>query len=103
MLDCKDEKGNYCGRCCRFMLIEIADKVSDDWLKWARFHFFTVSSERSKFHILRLEDRYFLRINEPCFYLGKDNTCQIYEYRPQMCKNFHCEDLKFKHVKHLLQ
>ena len=90
------------GACCRFMLIEIAEKVNREWIDWFNLHVGFIN--RDKFEIVRLEDRYFIRMNFPCgaLYGENNNLCTLADSKPQMCKDYHCEDERFSHVKNLV-
>lgn len=110
----KNFKCKKCGKCCKFMLLELKDNVNDDFKQWFAFHllgdnqeFATIKNRKEWilfFTFIKLENRNFLKINLPCFFLSKDNMCKIHKskYRPKMCKDFYCEDPRFKHVKKLL-
>jgi Fe-S-cluster containining protein len=102
MLECKK-----CGKCCEFLLLEVADNVTDDFINWCKLH---------EVEILRIDNRWFARINNRCVWLIRTEECNVdplnyphnfrckyHGLRPQMCKDFHCEDPKYRHVKHLLQ
>lgn len=76
-----DDKCLQCGKCCSSYLHLIGDKLpSEDMrqlLEWRGIK-------------LRLiDDLWFANdTNARCKHLNKDNTCAIYDERPQICKDY---------------
>lgn len=119
-------KCERCGACCKFMLLELKDEVTEDYKRWFKYHLdfvpdlFYQATTKKVFEFVKLEGRNFLRINLPCDYLQENGKCVLLskggiikfsmkkqkfykEPRPQMCKDFHCEDPRYSHIKHLLE
>ena len=70
-------------KCCRYFALPI-DKPSTfeefDYVRWYLLH------ERASVFV---EDGdWFLLVHTPCKALGPDNRCQIYETRPQICREY---------------
>ncbi|MBQ2789316.1 MAG: YkgJ family cysteine cluster protein [Thermoguttaceae bacterium] len=70
-------------KCCRYFALPI-DKPSTfeefDYVRWYLLH------ERASVFV---EDGdWFLLVHSPCKALGPDNRCQIYETRPQICREY---------------
>ncbi|MBQ7814492.1 MAG: YkgJ family cysteine cluster protein [Thermoguttaceae bacterium] len=70
-------------KCCRYFALPI-DKPSTfeefDYVRWYLLH------ERASVFV---EDGdWFLLVHTPCKELGPDNRCQIYETRPQICREY---------------
>lgn len=68
-------------RCCLYFALEIdkpTTKRDFENLKWYVIH-------RNTFVFVE-DGRWFLQINQPCRYLGKNFECTIYERRPLICR-----------------
>ncbi len=70
-------------KCCRYFALPI-DKPATfeefDYVRWYLLH------ERASVFV---EDGdWFLLVHTPCKELGPDNRCQIYETRPQICREY---------------
>ena len=83
------------GKCCRYYMLEIdrpTTKSDFDDIRWYLCH------EGSTIHV---EDRHwYLHVQSKCLYLDEDNRCNIYDRRPQICRNHNpgeCEyDIKYE-------
>jgi uncharacterized protein len=82
--DCSTCKGN----CCRYVVIEMdAPKELDDFdvIKWYVVH-------KNVNIFVDEEDTWHIEFITPCEHLGEDNLCQIYEKRPQICRDFSVDE-----------
>ncbi|EKD27771.1 MAG: hypothetical protein ACD_79C00585G0009 [uncultured bacterium] len=84
------------GKCCRYFAFEIdrpATKKDFDNLRWYLLHKNTL--------IFVDEKKWFIQLNNECEFLSNDNTCSIYDKRPEICKEYgldenhkvHCDKL----------
>ena len=66
-----------CGQCCRQINLRTQlDEVMAEF--WSAHYGQTVTE--AEFHV-----------DHNCIHLTKDNRCDIYETRPQYCRNFYCQ------------
>lgn len=82
--DCSSCKGN----CCRYVVIEIdkPEKLEDfDIIKWYVCH-------KNVNVFVEEEGAWNIEFLTPCEHLGEDNLCQIYEKRPQICRDFSVDE-----------
>jgi hypothetical protein len=77
--DCQDN-------CCKRFFIILEDIRDRDWMKWLSFHR-GVSIEKLGGRRIKVWFDY------PCNHLRDDNSCDVYEKRPRMCREFRCEKL----------
>jgi uncharacterized protein len=80
---CKECQEN----CCKKFYIILEEVKDRDWIKWLSFH---QGVTIKKLGARRLEVWFDL----PCSHLGEDQSCQVYEKRPQICRKFTCEKLQ---------
>lgn len=70
-------------KCCRYFALPI-DKPTTfeefDYVRWYLLH------ERASVFVENGD--WFLLVHTPCKELGPDNRCQIYETRPQICREY---------------
>jgi len=69
--------------CCRYFALELdepEDEEDFDALKWYLIH--------DKSWIWVDDGEWYLQVDAVCRYLGPDNRCQIYERRPQICRDY---------------
>ena len=75
---------DFCeGRCCQYISLPIdtPDCYADyDNLRWYLSH--------GKISVYKSGDAFYLMVANRCNYLGKDNRCEIYETRPQICRDY---------------
>lgn len=64
-----------CGSCCKFIELDIKD-ITTDLIKW--FHFHNIEYDKIREKII---------IPLRCLYL-KNNRCEIYDLRPEICREF---------------
>lgn len=70
-----------CARCCREFTFEVSGDA--EWI--ARFTEFVELTRPGVFHGVPGG----LKITIPCDYL-KDGRCEVYEERPEICREFMC-------------
>lgn len=65
-----------CGHCCRAVILKpgFTDKTSEFINAWG-----------SKQNLV-------MNFPEPCKHLQKDNTCGIWETRPEICREYECKN-----------
>ncbi|MHC4871051.1 MAG: YkgJ family cysteine cluster protein [Planctomycetota bacterium] len=77
-------------KCCRYFALEIDEPDSEeefDNLRWYLCH---------KDTVLYIEDgSWHLHIDNECRFLSDDNSCEIYEARPQMCRDHEAKDCEY--------
>ena len=71
-----------CGNatCCRFILLPIGDKKSD-YTRWAALH--------KDIELVEWRGLICIKLDKKCKML-KNNKCNIYEDRPDMCRTYKC-------------
>ena len=77
----KESEGKVCskcGKCCLGFRIRIPN-LSPDYKRYYSYHENTEVQE--------IDGKTFLRINNRCKNLSKDNLCLIYENRPDICRD----------------
>lgn len=81
-----------CGNCCR----SISPIVTDNDINRISRHLKEKPSAlKEKYFVIDEEGDYVFR-QQPCPFLGQDNYCHIYEYRPRACRDFPLTDrIKF--------
>jgi len=82
--DCSSCKGN----CCRYVVIEIdkPETLEDlDFVKWYVCH-------KNVNVFVDDDNEWHVEFLTPCEFLGEDNLCQIYEKRPQICRDFSVDE-----------
>lgn len=86
-----DQLCNYCsGKCCRYFALPI-DKPSNyeefDYVRWYLLH------ENASVFVENGD--WFLLVRTPCKALGADRRCQIYETRPQICREYSTQKCEY--------
>ena len=71
-----------CGACCK--IVRIYQKFEKDELIWWEYH--GIEAKKS----INL-DAHYIDFPIPCKHL-KNNLCDIWENRPQVCRDFDCND-----------
>ena len=78
-------------KCCRYFALELdTPKTLDDFEngRWFLAHKgISVFVDKRKWH---------MEVRNKCKYLAKDNTCNVYDKRPKICKehsNHECENV----------
>ena len=79
----KGKECNKCGDCCRGFHIPMK-KYPEDVRKYLSYH--------ENCEIVNYEGKEFLYIKNKCKFLTKDNLCEIYPDRPDICKRAYTED-----------
>lgn len=75
------------GMCCRYVATSIDEPIDEkeyEFIRWFLLH------ENVNVYIDN-EDDWFLEFLTPCKMLGKDNKCQFYEQRPNICREHSIE------------
>jgi Fe-S-cluster containining protein len=83
---------NHCtAKCCRYFAFPI-DKPTDwqdfDYLRWYLMH------ERASVFIE--EGCWYLLVHNPCKHLREDQLCDIYDTRPQICRDYTTKDCEYE-------
>jgi Fe-S-cluster containining protein len=83
----RPEDGGPChlctASCCRYFALEIdkpASKRDYDHIRWYLMHEGVV--------VWVQDDDWYLEVRTTCRHLRHDNTCGIYETRPQICRDY---------------
>jgi Fe-S-cluster containining protein len=82
---------DYCGaKCCRYFALPV-DKPKDwedfDFLRWYLLH---------KPAAVFVEDAcWYLMVQNCCRHLHDDHQCDIYEMRPQICREYNTADCEY--------
>lgn len=74
-----------CGGCCKTLILPLGITVDDDSQKWLEYH---------GIKVIRGNPISYIEIDAVCSNL-KDNQCSIYEQRPQVCRDYLCDKLKY--------
>jgi len=88
------------GACCRYLAIEIDKPKSQrdhDDIRWYLLH--------EGINVFVEDGDWFIQIRTRCQQLGLDNLCQIYETRPEICREYEpkdcdyaCDDPGYEHL-----
>lgn len=71
------------GICCSYIAVEIdkpSSKTEFEQIRWYLMH--------EKIHVFVDEGEWFLQVWNHCENLQPDNTCRIYETRPEICREY---------------
>jgi len=69
--------------CCRYFALQIDEPLDDegyDHVRWYLMHEGTV--------VWVQDDEWYLEVRTQCRHLQPDNSCGIYETRPQICRDY---------------
>lgn len=100
-MDCGiDQKCASCkpAKCCSYVSFQI-----DTPTTFEEFENLLWQIAHGDIEFFRDRDGWFISINRRCRFLGSNNLCQIYEHRPQICRdyqNVNCDfdgDYDFEH------
>jgi len=70
-------------RCCKYFALEIdppRTPKEHDYIRWYLLHQHVVVWKQGR--------EWFLEVRTPCRHLQPDNSCGIYESRPQICREY---------------
>ena len=70
-------------RCCKYFALAIDTPVTPedhDYNRWFLMHAHVV--------IWQLDGDWYLEVRTPCTHLQPDNSCGVYETRPQVCRDY---------------
>jgi len=82
---------NCDAKCCKYVAIEIdTPETKEDFenMRWYVAH-------KNIIVYVNDEDIWHIEFQTPCEKLGKDNKCQIYEKRPDICKQYSQDECPF--------
>lgn len=77
-------------RCCSYLTVPLDTPRTEkdfDFLLWQMAH--------QKVSIYIEEGEWFLSVDNRCRFLGNDDRCQIYETRPQVCRDYEAVDCAY--------
>lgn len=91
----KDENNKTCksceGKCCKYVAIEIdtpEDLEDLENIRWYVLH--------KNINVYVDEDyQWHVEFLTPCEHLGENNLCQIYEKRPEICREYNTDECLF--------
>ena len=87
-----------CGNCCRSLGPRITDKDVERMAKTLKMKTSDLMGKYLKID----EDGDMIFQSMPCPFLGSDNYCAIYEFRPKACREYpHTDRKRFYQVYHL--
>lgn len=83
---------NYCGaKCCRYFALPIDEPTT--WQDFDYMRWFLMHEGAAVF----VEDEvWYLLVHTPCKHLGPDHRCQIYERRPNICREYNTHDCEYE-------
>ncbi|USN45996.1 MAG: YkgJ family cysteine cluster protein [Candidatus Woesearchaeota archaeon] len=73
-----------CSNCCRYVAIEIDKPVTEsdyDEIRWYLLH-------KDMYVFIDHDNEWYVQFNTKCKQLRPDGSCNIYERRPQVCKEY---------------
>lgn len=75
---------DYCtGKCCRYFALPIDTPETRrdlDFIRWYLLH--------GQATVFVEDDDWYLMVHTKCKHLKDDNRCGVYEYRPQICREY---------------
>jgi Fe-S-cluster containining protein len=83
---------DYCtAKCCRYFAlpIETPTEMKDfQFIRWYLLH--------GQASVFTEDDDWYLLMHTQCKHLGEDNLCQIYETRPQICRDYTIDSCEYE-------
>ena len=83
---------DYCiAKCCRYFALplETPTEMKDfQFVRWYLLH--------GQASVFTEDDEWYLLVHTACKHLGEDNRCQIYETRPQICRDYTVDDCEYE-------
>ena len=83
---------DYCtAKCCRYFALplETPTEMKDfQFIRWYLLH--------GQASVFTEDDEWYLLVHTVCKHLGEDNRCQIYETRPQICRDYTVVDCEYE-------
>ena len=83
---------DYCtAKCCRYFAlpIETPTEMKDfQFIRWYLLH--------GQASVFTEDDEWYLLMHTKCKHLGDDNLCQIYETRPQICRDYTIDNCEYE-------
>lgn len=84
-------------KCCQYVATQLdsPDNKEDlDDVRWYLVHNIWVFFEENEDG----EREWYLQINNPCMYLGKDHKCTVYDIRPTICRKYSHEECEHENT-----
>jgi uncharacterized protein len=82
---------HYCSaKCCRYFALPIDTPESwtdFDYIRWYLLH--------QRAAVFVEEDCWYLLVHNPCRHLRDDHQCDIYDTRPQICRDYTTADCEY--------
>ena len=82
----------YCtGKCCRYFALPIetpTDKSDYEYIRWYMIH--------GEVTLFTEDDTWYLMVHNECDHLLPDNRCEIYETRPEICREYTTDDCEYE-------
>ncbi len=85
-------KCNQCGACCKMITLVIDSHPISSEEEFE--HLKIIYPKYERFQIVNYDENAHLRFS--CKYLGKNNKCQDYKNRPQICRDYPNQDLMMR-------
>lgn len=83
---------DYCtAKCCRYFAlpIETPTEMKDfQFIRWYLLH--------GQASVFTEDGEWYLLMHTQCKHLGEDNLCQIYETRPQICRDYTIDNCEYE-------
>lgn len=89
MSDKTCEKCN--GKCCKYVAIEIDTPETKEDFENIRWY---VAHKNIQVYVDE-DDKWHIEFSTPCEFLGEDNICQIYDKRPEICREYNQDECLF--------
>ncbi len=83
---------NYCpAKCCRYFALPIdtpTDRKDFEYIRWYLLH--------GRATVFIEEDCWYLLVHTACKHLGDAHLCEIYETRPQICRDYTTDKCEYE-------
>jgi len=79
------------GKCCRYFALPI-----DTPEEWKDFEYIRWYMVHGKTTIFCEDDDWYLMVHNTCDHLLEDNRCEIYETRPQICRDYTTKECEYE-------
>ena len=76
-----------CGNCCKEFYLPLGKEKRDDEFNWIEVH--------EKCSVVYRHGIYFLKLDLKCSNLSDDGKCNIYDNRPNICREYDCRTALF--------
>ena len=91
--DSPEKCSNCFGKCCRYFMLEIdtpRSKSDFENIRWFLSH--------RDIAIYVEKKKWLLHVGNACRHLGEQNRCEIYESRPQICREHNPSDCEYDQI-----